>query len=156
MYFNYGYERRLFEQDQTKKKREYLKTGMSEEAIREMYEYDLNVFNNERKEIKHRAHYSEMLTYDAETGDSRYMDMDEFPSKIEHIDYSLIGSKWLEDIENPYLYKALSNLPKDYITIIGMKMDGYTDEEVGDFFGVKRKTINNKILRVKKLLTYFI
>lgn len=118
--------------------------------------HDLYVFNNNRKAIKHRVHYSEMLTYDAETGDSRYMDMDEFPSKIEHIDYSLIGSKWLEDIENPYLYKALSNLPKDYITIIGMKMDGYTDEEVGDFFSVKRKTINNKILRVKKLLTNFI
>jgi len=67
MYFNYGYERRLFEQDEAKKRREYRAAGMSEEAIKEMYKYDLYVFNNNRKEIKHRAHYSEMLTYDAET-----------------------------------------------------------------------------------------
>ena len=156
MYFNYGYERRLFEQDQAKKRREYRRAGMSEEAIREMYEYDLYVFNNERKEIKHRVHYSEMLTYDAETGDSRYMDMDEFPSKIKHIDYSLIGSKWLEDMENPYLYKALSNMPKDYITIVGMKMDGYTNLEIANSFGVIETAIINKVHRIRKILKNFL
>ena len=156
MYFNYGYQRRLFEQDQAKKRKEYLKAGMNKDAIREMYEYDLYVFNNERKEIKHRAHYSEMLTYDVETGDSRYMDMDEFPSQREHIDYSLIGSKWLEDIENPDLYKALSNMPKDYITIISMKMDGYSDIEIGKVLNSKRRSINNKIARIRKILKNFI
>ena len=152
MYFNYGYKRRLFEQDQAKKRREYLKAGMSEEAVREMYEYDLYVFNNERKEIKHRAHYSEMLTYDAETGDSRYMDMDEFPSQIEHIDYSLIGSKWLEDIKNPYLYKALSNMPKDYIAIISMKMDGYSDTEISQIVGCDNSTVTHKVARIRKII----
>lgn len=156
MYFNYGYERRLFEMDQAKKRREYRTAGMSEDAIMEMYEYDLYVFNNNRKEIKHRAHYSEMLTYDSETGDSRYMDMDEFPSQRKHIDYSLIGSKWLEEIENKKLYKVLKTLPKDYITIIAMKMDRYTDKDIAKLLGCERSTITHKVLLIKKKIKTFI
>jgi len=156
MNFNYGYERRLFEQDQAKKRKAYLAAGMTEEAIQSMYEYDLYVFNNNRKEIKHRAHYSEMLSYDAETGDSHYMDMDEFPAKESRLPYSYKLRAWLEEIENKKLYRSLCSFSDDYIAIIAMKMDGYTDEDIGKILHVKRPAISNKLGRIKKILRNFI
>ena len=150
MYFNYAYERRLFEQDQAKKRREYLRAGMSEEAIREMYEYDLYVFNNERKEIKHRAHYSEMLTYDTETGDSRYMDMDEFPSQATL--YTPNRYAWLEEIEDRKLFFTLLKMPIEYLDIITDLIDQYQYDEIGKKMGVRKQAICNKVYRIRKKL----
>ena len=150
MYFNYAYERRLFEQDQAKKRREYLRAGMSEEAIREMYEYDLYVFNNERKEIKHRAHYSEMLTYDTETGDSRYMDMDEFPSQATL--YTPNRYAWLEEIEDRKLFFTLLKMPIEYLDIITDLIDQYQYDEIGKRMGVRKQAICNKVYRIRKKL----
>lgn len=159
MYFNYGYERWLFDNDQKSKKTEYLAAGMSEEAIKELYKDDLKEFNSNRKEIKHRAHYQEMLKYDSETGDFQYMDMDEF-SADEIAKPIFVTShrdrRWIDEIENPHLYKTIRSLSDDYIEIISMKMDGFTDAKIAEFLGCERSTVSHKILLMKKILKIFV
>lgn len=152
MNYNNSANRQRFEREQRRLAKQYKELGMNDETIQIMYEYDLSVFNSNRRFIEHMATVEEMTAYDHSTGESHYKDMDEFPAQTEQIYYSLMGAKWLEVIENKNLYMALKAIPDDYITIISMKMDGYTDEEIGNAFNVKRKTINNKILRIKKIL----
>lgn len=156
MNYNNSANRQRFEREQRRLAKQYKALGMNDETIQIMYEYDLSAFNSNRRFIEHMATVEEMTAYDHSTGESHYKDMDEFPAQTEQIYYSLIGAKWLEVIENKNLYMALKAMPDDYITIISMKMDGYTDEEIGNAFNVKRKTINNKILRIKKILRNFI
>lgn len=154
MYFNYGYERRLFEQDQAKKRREYRAAGMSEEAIKEMYKYDLYVFNNNRKEIKHRAHYSEMLTYDAETGDAHYMDMDEFESKTSLYLPDLFD--WVEEIKSKQLYLTIKRFSPSYQLILSLLIKGYLRRDIAMMLGVSESTLSEKIMRIQKKIKKFL
>ena len=153
MYFNYGYERRLFEQDQAKKRREYRKAGMSEEAIKEMYEYDLYVFNSERKEIKHRAHYSEMLSYDEATGNSHYKDMDEFPCKqpLERV-FSCMEN-WHENVTDPIIYAKMCNLSEMNRKIIFLLINKYTQTEISEIIGISQPAICQRIKVLQKLFS---
>ena len=128
---------------------------MSDEAIQIMYEYDLSVFNSNRRFIEHMAAVEEMTAYDHSTGESHYKDMDEFPSQPAKIHYSLMDAKWLEEIEDKSLYKALTTMSEDYITIISMKMDGYTNLDIANSFGVIETAIINKIRRIRKIIKNF-
>ena len=53
MEFNNGLERRKFNAEWEKSKKKYIEAGMSEEAINEIYEFDLKVFNSSRKYAVH-------------------------------------------------------------------------------------------------------
>lgn len=53
MAWNNGLERKKFEAEQTKLAAEYRATGMSEDQIQQMYEFDLSVFNSTRRFTEH-------------------------------------------------------------------------------------------------------
>ena len=53
MGFNYAREKRKFDEKWKKLEEWYRKFGMSEDAIREMYEYDWREFNSNRKFYRH-------------------------------------------------------------------------------------------------------
>ena len=155
MNYNNSANRQRFEREQRRLAKKYKALGMSDEAIQIMYEYDLSVFNSNRRFIEHMAAVEEMTAYDHSTGESHYNDMDEFPSQPAQIHYSLMDAKWLEEIEAKSLYKALTTMPEDYITIISMKMDGYTNLDIANSFGVIETAIINKIRRIRKIIKNF-
>ena len=53
MGFNYGIEKKKFNEEWKKLQKEYEEAGMSEKSIQEIYEFDLNVFRKNRTEINH-------------------------------------------------------------------------------------------------------
>ena len=53
MEFNYGLERKRFEREWNKLRQQYRKAGMDENAINEMYAFDLEIFNDNRAIAKH-------------------------------------------------------------------------------------------------------
>ena len=53
MEFNYGMAKKRFEKEWEKLRKEYEDAGMSEKDIQEIYEFDLDVFRNERIECLH-------------------------------------------------------------------------------------------------------
>lgn len=156
MKYNHSANRQRFENEQLRQAKRYRDLGMSEEAIQTMYLYDLSVFNSTRRNIEHKATIEEMTSFDPVTGESHYKDMDEYPGKESRLPYSYRMREWLEEIEDKKLYRALCSFSDDYIAILSMKMDGFTDEDISEKFNVKRKTINKKVLRIKKLLKIFI
>ena len=61
MGFNYGLEKKRFDQRWEALEREYRAAGMEETAIQELYAYDYDMFKNERR---YRTHTQENTGYE--------------------------------------------------------------------------------------------
>jgi len=154
MKFNNGYERRVFESQQAVLRKKYRAAGMTEEMIAAMYEFDLAVFNSDRREREHAVDPRQMMTIDPDTGDYRYMDMDELPAQGMTL-HNPGRYNWLEEIKNEALLDVLCSFPTDYIEIITLLMDGYQQNEIAVCFGVVESAIANKIARMRKAMQKF-
>lgn len=154
MTFNNSNRRKRFEKQQEQQKRYYISLGMSEEAAKAMYEYDLDRFNSQRREIEHAVDPSDLLAFDPETNDSRYMEMDDFPANepiIRHSD----RYAWIDELANPELHRVICSMSPDYIEIITMLMDGFQQNEIAQKMNSSFRAINNKITRIKNKLIIF-
>lgn len=70
MAWNNGLERKKFEAEQAKLAAEYRAAGMSEEQIQQMYEFDLSVFNSNRRFAEHTQQFPESPFEDGDEGQS--------------------------------------------------------------------------------------
>ena len=154
MKYNYSAMKQRFDKEQKQLAAQYRAAGMSEEAINEMYQFDLKEFRLQRNDIIHKAELEEMTSYDRVTGDSHYMDMDEFPTVSMKQEYS--SDNWLDDIVNPQMHKAFTQMTDDYLQIITLLMKGYQQNDIARMKGVGFRAINNKISRIKKIIKSFI
>ena len=103
MGFNYAREKRKFDKKWNEKERWYRKSGMSEDAIREMYKYDWSEFNSTRKFYRHGDDNVNVESIVEEDGDS--------------IDKTF-SEEWIELLETPNLVRKVRKLSADYIEII--------------------------------------
>ena len=150
MKHNHSAMRQRFMNEQKILVKKYRAAGMTEDAIQQMYEFDLSVFRSNRNDLAHKAEIEEMTSYDRITGESHYMDMDEFLADSLKPMYS--SEDWLDDITNPQLFIALSQMPDDYLHIITLLMKGYQQNDIAKIKGVGFRAINNKVARIKKIL----
>lgn len=158
MEWNNAMKRSKFEKEQAMLRKEYLAAGMTEEQIKEMYEFDLLQFNADRREHEH----TQSLDFDNEDFDDKETDnpllkkyLEAISVTMEYSDSSRFG--WIEEIENKKIYKALKSLPQDYLEILtDQVVDGLSQTEIAQKRGISRKAINNKIARIKKILGKFL
>lgn len=73
MKYNHSAMRQRFIKEQKKLAKQYRAAGMSEEAIQEMYKFDLAVFRSNRNDLAHKAEIEEMTAFDRVTGESHYI-----------------------------------------------------------------------------------
>ena len=154
MSFNNGFERKQFNREQKRLAKKYRRVGMSETDIQAMHEYDLEVFRQYRRDREHAADPSDMMTNDESTGDSRYMDMDEFPADAPLVKYGNRYS-WIDEINNLELHKAIVAMKPDYIEIITLMMEGYQQNDITKIIGIASSTLNEKIMRIREKLKKF-
>ena len=157
MSWNNGYERRKFEAWQKKQAEEYRALGMTEEQIKEMYEFDLEQFKSERRYRMHtqRLQVQEFEENDADESDNTLLNefFDELTCNIETSGYK---SKywWVEEIENPKLAERIKILSKDDLELLTKSIiDEYTQTELADIYGIAQKNISKKLKRIKKFLS---
>ena len=155
MSFNNGFERKQFNREQKRLAEKYRKAGMSETDIQAMHEYDLEVFRQYRRDREHAADPSDMMTNDESTGDSRYMDMDEFPADAPLVKYGNRYS-WIDEINNLELHKAIVAMKPDYIEIITLMMEGYVQRDIAKKMHVDNAVICRKVKRLKNTLNDFL
>jgi len=155
MSFNNGFERKQFNREQKRLAEKYRKAGMSETDIQAMHEYDLEVFRQYRRDREHAADPSDMMTNDESTGDSRYMDMDEFPADAPLVKYGNRYS-WIDEIDNPELHKAIVAMKPSYIEIITLMMEGYQQNDIAKIMHVDNAVICRKVKRLKNTLNDFL
>ena len=152
MKYNNSANRQRFENEQRKLAKWYRAHSMTDEAIQSMYEYDLGVLNSERRYIEHKARVEEITAYDKLTGAAHYMDMDECEGKSETIPFSYRNREWLQEIEDKRLYRLLTSLSDDYIMILSMKMDGYSDTDIASIIGCCNSAVSHKMARIRSKL----
>ncbi len=154
MSFNYGYEWKKFLKEQELLKKQYEAAGMTDAAIQALYEDALAWFNSRRKEARYAVTTISMMTQDPDTGDYRYMGMDELPAQ-EPLITSVNRYAWIGEIENIELSKAILALKPDYIEILTLMMEGYQQNEIATILHSSFQAIQNKIARIRKILQVF-
>ena len=157
MSFNYGYEKRKFDLLWEKQRKEYLALGMPEEAVDEMYRFDLDVFNRDRAYITHTQRMPDTSFHDDDTDTS---DESLSPLLQKFIEQLTVCPQeisttsrygWIDEIDNEALaesLKRLSSYDKEIITLIAF--DGYSESDVAQQTGVTRSAVCHRLDRIKK------
>ena len=156
MSFNYGYERKKFDAEQAKLREEYIAAGMSEEAIEEMYLFDLEEFRRRRRIANNE---SPMLDSDFEEGCedeslSVYLVRNMEAMSVTDIYHDSNRFGWLQEIEDIALYERLIQLSDESLEILTKYVfDGMTQSEIAKEKGIAQKNISKKIKKIKKFLS---
>ena len=107
MEFNYGLERKRFEREWNKLRQQYRKAGMDENAINEMYAFDLEIFNDSRAIAKHEQPITPDMSGDNEDKSTLF---EKFKDQLSYQDsYVFIPQRyaWLGQIGNYFRIFAL-------------------------------------------------
>lgn len=104
MGYNYSREKRKFDAEWKKKEEWYRESGMSEEAIQEIFAYDWAEFNSTRKFYRYMED----------------VDVERVPKKSCDILESALAKDWTELLDSPEMLRKIRQLPTDYIEIIEM------------------------------------
>ena len=156
MSWNNAYETKKFEARQKKQADEYRASGMAEEQIQAMYEFDLEQFKSERR---HRMHTQPLQVEEFEENDADESDntllnefFDEPTCTIE-----TSGDKsrywWVEEIDNPNLVRAIKGLSVEQIELLTLvAIDGYGQTAIAELLNVSQSAISQRLATIKKIL----
>lgn len=127
--------------------------GMDENAINEMYAFDLEIFNDNRAIAKHEQPITPDMSGDNEDKSTLF---EKFMDQLSYQDsYVFIPQRyaWLGQIGNNRLYELLSDLRPDDIELITLYVfERYTYEEIGKKFGISKQAVNQRVNRLKRQL----
>ena len=121
MCWNDGYERRKFEARQKKQAEEYRALGMTEEQIKEMYEFDLEQYKSDRRYHMHTQPFTSSDFDDGEDDDSESTLLNKFFDELTlTIDSRSEQSRywWIEEIDNPKLAETIKTLSPEQIELL--------------------------------------
>ena len=138
MGFNYAREKRKFDEKWKKLEDWYRESGMSEDAIREMREYDWN-------ELKARRCYENKR-------DEGGTDIEEIAEpETERKTSGRYG--WIEDLNNPALVHKLRKLTSHELEIITfLIIDDLTQRQTAEKMGIPYRTFKYQLKKIKDFL----
>lgn len=157
MEFNYTTERRKFEKNWAKTEALYRKHGMSEAAIREMREYDWDLFKAARIEAMHTQEIGFQLDDD---DDKSMMDSPLLKKFFEQFttQYDTYGTHsrywWLEELSDPRLVAGIAKLTdddKEFLTLL--IVEGYSQTECAVKMHSSQSAISRRFIRIIDIFT---
>lgn len=158
MEFNYGLEKKKFDAQWEKLRKEYREAGMTEYAIEEMYKFDLAAFRRRRIEALHEVPYDGYTSErGVETDEGGNPLLADFFSELSQEDiYTEQKGRfsWIETITNLQLYEkviTLSEKNKELLTLI--IVDGYSKIEIAKLWGISPAAISYRIQKIKNQLS---
>lgn len=137
MGYSYSREKRKFDAEWKKKEEWYRESGMSEEAIQEIFTYDWAEFNATRKFYRYMED----------------VDVERIPEKSCDILETALANDWTELFDSPEILRRIRQLPTDYIEIIEMLcFENLTQREIAERMSCSQQNIAKKIEKIKKIL----
>ena len=138
----FNYRKELIKWNQWKKQEEELLKALNvdDNIIKQLYDYDWEMFKTERR-IRGRQD----TTINTVLNNIPYYDKKE----INTID------DLLSEIENEALFNYLSTIDKETLTIILLKIFGYSTHEISEILSLSHSSIYKKIHRLRKKLKKF-
>lgn len=137
MGYNYSREKRKFDAEWKKKEEWYRDSGMSEDAIQEIFAYDWAEFNATRRFYRYMED----------------VDLERIPEKSCDILEAVLSKEWIELLDSPETVRKIRKLPADYIEIIEMLyFENLTQREIAKRMSCSQQNIAKKIEKIKKIL----
>lgn len=138
----FNYQKELIKWNQWKKQEEELLKALNvdDNIIKQLYDYDWEMFKTERR-IRGRQD----TTINTVLNNIPYYDKKE----INTID------DLLSEIENEALFNYLSTIDKETLTIILLKIFGYSTHEISEILSLSHSSIYKRIHRLRKKLKKF-
>lgn len=139
MGYNHALEEKIFEKQWKKTAEEYRKSGMTEEQIAAIYEFDRQVFNSDRRyrerttELYNNPCIKKIKVYDDYLENNRY--------------------RWIDNIDDPEKYKKIMSLPKIWRDAFTMYLyDGYTQKKNSSKLMRPQQSISRWIVKIAEIL----
>lgn len=139
MSYNHGLEEKIFEEQWKKTAEEYRKSGMTEEQIAVIYEFDREVFNSDRRyrertiDLFDNPSVKKLKVYDDYSANNRY--------------------GWIDKIEDSEKYEKVMSLPEIWREAFTMYIfDGYTQKEISSKLLKPQQTISYWIVKIAEIL----
>lgn len=149
MEWNNGFERARFETEQKRQAKWYRKAGMTEEQISAMYEYDKEVFNEQRAYECHTVDIP--LVDDSFDEDVVGISSDTFAYEYQPDVESV--EDWINSMESEWLIKILKGLNVGDQTILKLAFyDGYSETNIARIVHRPRQSISRRIVQMKKMI----
>lgn len=139
MSYNHGLEEKKFKEKWQKTAEEYRKAGMIEKQIAEIYEFDREVFNSDRR-------YSERTVGLFNNSNSRTLMI--YDDYLAHNRYG-----WINEIEDMEVYSQIMSLPEIWREAFTMYIfDGYTQKEISSILLRDQSNISRAIDKIAEIL----
>ena len=138
MVYNHGLEEKRFEEEWLKNVESFRKAGMTEEQIAEMYKFDREVFNSDRRykertvSLYDNPDVKKIKVYDDYSRDNRY--------------------RWIKKITDTEKYEKIMSLPKIWREAFTMYISGYTQTEISSKLMKPQQTISYWIVKIAEIL----
>ncbi len=156
MSWNNGYERRKFEARQKNQAEIYRANGMTEEQIKEMYEFDLAQLNSDRSYYRHTQQLTTSDFNEGEDDDSESTLLNRFFDELTvSMEKSGDPSRywWIEEINNSKLVKAIKRMtPVQIEMLTHVVVDGFGQAEIAEIMEVSQSAISQRFSTIKKIL----
>lgn len=153
MSWNDGLERKRFFQHLKRQKEEYKKLGMTDDQIKEIEKFDLETYKSNRRFYSHTQPLEIDDDFNSEERNPLYERFLEQFSENLSPNYDN-RYWWIDEIDNPALYKCvteLSKCEKDIITLL--VFEGFPQTIIAHvFYSVSDKTISIKLNQIKDKL----
>lgn len=140
MAYNKAREEKKWLEWKEKEETKLNRLGFSQDKIEMLRQYDLEIFNSDRR-------YYQRLN-----DNSTYLDNAISPEEEETV-YSIEGL--LGSIDNEELYQALRDVDNITLQIVVLKIQGFTGREIANLLRMTPKAIYRRIDRLKEKLKKF-
>lgn len=152
MGFNYASEKKKFDREWARFRKDYAQAGMCEEAIREMYEFDLAVFRSKRTYANRTQRLPDILHPDANERERSRL-LQKYEVLTESFEEKVInrGQSWLDTLEDPRLVKGLKQLSQDELELLMWLVQlEYSQRELARLFGCSQYAISKRYQKIKR------
>lgn len=143
MGFNKAREEHKWKQWKEAEEKKMRGLGVSEEVITKLYEYDWEIFKQERIYQERQIPDTDLVMQRGDTDTKHEIHQ---PINVEEL---------IEAIDNKSLRKILMKTDMLTMRVVLMRSIGYSIEEIADYFGMKPNTISARLMRLRKKIKKF-
>lgn len=152
MGFYYATERKRFEREWAKLRKEYEAAGMTTETIQLLYKFDLELFRSQRTYENHtQVMPSEYISGDESGHSTLFRKFSNSTVSFDEADFSGRYA-WVDTIENQRLALLLRQLSdKDLELLTFLILEEHTQRELAQKWGCSQAAISQRCKKIKKL-----
>lgn len=138
MAYNHAGEEKKFKEEWKRKETEYRKLGMTDEQIQEIYKFEREAFNSDRRYYENTVELKGENTYGTQGNSIIPTDLRE---------------NWTEFIEDEEKYKRVMECPAIMRKAYFMnKIAGYTIIEISSELSIPKSTLGDLIVKIAEIL----